>query len=362
MIFLITLLVLAAADLAVFLLVVLSGGIAAVFGVRFRVFFRRGMWALLVPPLVFAYGCLVERNIYDVKEVEISSSRIPGTFDGYRIVQLSDIHLSSFQGRARSLSRAVDKVNSLDPDLILFTGDMITFSPDELNSELAAVLSRLRAKDGVYSVLGNHDYCTYTEYASEDERRIALETLIGKQEQMGWTVLLDSCVNIVRMPPRDTAGHTGGDTVTVAGVRNISAYPHFPSDGNLSKALSRASGSFRILMSHDPTHWRQEVVYRDDIDLMLSGHTHAMQLAIFGWSPASFIYREYSGLYERPASWNGCGEQDRAEKTDKDCSNGNIRCPQYLYVNTGLGETGFPARAGVPPEITLITLSCPDKP
>ena len=357
MIFLITLLVLAAADLAVFLLVVLSGGIAAVFGVRFRVFFRRGMWALLVPPLVFAYGCLVERNIYDVKEVEISSSRIPGTFDGYRIVQLSDIHLSSFQGRARSLSRAVDKVNSLDPDLILFTGDMITFSPDELNSELAAVLSRLRAKDGVYSVLGNHDYCTYTEYASEEERLAALETLVEKEEDMGWTVLLDSCVNVARTSFSCIDGSLCRDTVTIAGVRNISAHPHFPSDGDLDKALSYAAGDYVILMSHDPTHWRKEVVYRDDVDIMLSGHTHAMQLAFFGWSPASFIYKEYSGLYCRSDEVT-----DGTKKADRDGLCEDIRCPQYLYVNTGLGETGFPARAGVPPEITVFTLSCPDMP
>ncbi len=338
MIFLITLTGLLAADLVVLLLVVISGGIASVFGVRFRTFIRRGLWALLVPPLVFAYGCLIERNIYDIKKVDIATGRIPAAFDGYRIVQLSDIHLSSFQGRVKSLERAVRKVNALSPDLILFTGDLITFSPDEITPKLASVLSGLKARDGVYSVLGNHDYCTYAGYASEEERLLALDSLIEKEKDMGWTVLPDSCVNIVR------AAGTGQaeDTVSLAGVRNISAYPHFPSDGNLDKAMSEAEGSFCILMSHDPTHWKKEVTDRDDIDLMLSGHTHAMQIAFFGWSPASFIYKEYAGLYERTASGYASGDSS---------------CPQYLYVNTGLGETGFPARVGVAPEITFITLS-----
>ena len=356
-IFLITLSGLTAACLLVLLLVVISGGIASVFGVRFRTFFRRGLWFVLLPLPVFAYGCLIERNIYNVKEVEIISDGIPKSFDGYRIVQLSDIHLSSFQGRARSLERAVHKVNGLDPDVILFTGDLVTFSPDELDRKLSSVLSGLKAEDGVYSVLGNHDYCTYTEYASEEERLAALEKLVGKEEDMGWTVLLDSCVNVARTSVSCIDGSLCRDTVTIAGVRNISAHPHFPSDGDLDKALSYAAGDYVILMSHDPTHWRKEVMYRDDVDIMLSGHTHAMQLAFFGWSPASFIYKEYSGLYCRSGE-----ATDGTKKADRDSLCEDIRCPQYLYVNTGLGETGFPARAGVPPEITVFTLSCPDMP
>lgn len=352
------------AEAVLVFLVAVAGGAAALFRVPFRKFFRRGMWTLLLPPFLFAYGFIIERNIYEVKETDIVSERIPEAFDGYRIVQLSDIHLSSFSKRAGSLERAVEKVNGLAPDVILFTGDMITFSPSELNDGLMQVLGGLDAADGVYSVLGNHDYCTYAGCSDEAERIRAVDSLIAKEEKMGWKVLLDSNTAIVRKRPRhaDTHGLSekdgGQDTIYIAGVRNISASSHFISDGDLDRAMEGAGDSFTVLMSHDPSHWRTEVVYRDDIDLMLSGHTHAMQLALFGWSPISFLYKEYSGLYEKSVSGGvPRTEADRNKKAlCKEYLYEGVSGTQYLYVNTGLGETGFPARIGVPPEISLITL------
>lgn len=354
------------AEAVLVFLVAVAGGAAALFRVPFRKFFRRGMWTLLLPPFLFAYGFIIERNIYEVKETYIVSERIPEAFDGYRIVQLSDIHLSSFRKRAGSLERAVEKVNGLAPDVILFTGDMITFSPDELNERLMKVLSGLEAPDGIYAVLGNHDYCTYAGYSDEAGRVRAVDSLIAKEESMGWKVLLDCNTAIVRESPDDTGTQVHGqagaddgrDTLYIAGVRNISASSHFISDGDLDRALEGAGDSFTVLMSHDPSHWRTEVVYRDDIDLMLSGHTHAMQLALFGWSPISFLYKEYSGLYERSVS--GAVPRTEADRNTealrKEYPYESVSGTQYLYVNTGLGETGFPARIGVPPEITLITL------
>lgn len=323
-------------ELFVLLLAAVAAGVASIFRTGFRKAFLKSLWCLAIPPLVFAYGFIIERNIYKVKRIEISSERIPASFDGYRIVQLSDIHLGSFSGRARSLGKAVAKVNALHPDIVLFTGDLITFSPSEIKDTLATILSEINADDGVFSVLGNHDYCTYSRYPDERARVDSVNLLVSREREFGWKVLQNGNVPIVRASLTGSAVHDL-DTIYVAGVRNTSVSHHFISDGDLSEAMEGAGDSFTVLMSHDPSHWRAEVTGRDDIDLMLSGHTHAMQLAFFGWSPIVFLYKEYSGLYEREPSER-------------------MKNRQYLYVNTGLGETGFPARVGVPPEITLVTL------
>lgn len=336
MIVLITLFLMLVIELSVVLLAAVAAGIASISGAGFRKVFLKGMWCLLIPPAVFAYGFIIERNVFKVKHIEIASERIPASFDGYRIVQLSDIHLGSFSRRARTLKKFVDKVNELEPDIVLFTGDLITFFPSEIKDNLASILSETDAADGVYSVLGNHDYCTYSRCPDEQSRIDSVALLISREGSFGWRVLQNENVPIVRESLTGSAVHDL-DTIYVAGVRNTSVSHHFISDGDLSEAMDGAGDSFTVLMSHDPSHWRAEVMERDDIDLMLSGHTHAMQFAFFGWSPIVFLYKEYSGLYER-------------EPSEK------MKHRQYLYVNTGLGETGFPARAGVPPEITLVTL------
>ena len=300
----------------------ISGVIALLTQISFKKAFIWGLVSLAIPPLLAAYGVLIERNIYQIKKTEISFENLPEGFDGYRVVQISDIHARSFAKRGKSLQRAVRKINSLKPDLIVFTGDIVTMAAEELDS-ISGILSTLEAKDGVLSILGNHDYGIYgggqdSPYPVRSSEE-SIDLLKEKQKRMGWDLLLDEHRFIRR----------GKDTIAVIGVENTSASSHFPSKGNLMKASDGTEGHFRILLSHDPTHWEMEVVGKD-YPLMLSGHTHAMQFALFGWSPSRYIFKQNKGLYEK----NG----------------------QYIYVNKGLGETIVPARVGTPPEITLHTL------
>ncbi|MBE6240078.1 MAG: metallophosphoesterase [Bacteroidales bacterium] len=287
-------------------------------GVQFKKAFLWGLISLAVPILFIAYGSLIGRNLFEVKKVDITFENLPAGFDGYRIVQISDIHASSFVEREDQLAKAVGMINSLEPDLIVFTGDLITLSPDELNT-LTGPLSELKAKDGVMSVLGNHDYSMYSN-ASPQQKEEHLKALIAKEKELGWDLLLNEN-RIIRR---------GCDSIAVIGVENTSPSRHFPSKGNLAKASEGTDGTFRILLSHDPMHWDAEVVGKD-YPLTLSGHTHAMQFSIFGWNPSSIIYQQNRGLYTKGK--------------------------QHLYVNIGLGETLFPARIGARPEITLITLN-----
>lgn len=305
-------LIMAALDAAV------CGLLSLFAGVQFKKAFLWGLISLAVPILFIAYGSLIGRNLFEVKKVDITFENLPDGFDGYRIVQISDIHASSFIEREDQLGKAVGMINSLEPDLIVFTGDLITLSPDELNT-LTGPLSELKAKDGVMSVLGNHDYSMYSN-AGPQQKEEHLKALIAKEKEIGWDLLLNEN-RIIRR---------GRDSIAVIGVENTSPSRHFPSKGNLAKASEGTDGTFRILLSHDPMHWDAEVVGKD-YPLTLSGHTHAMQFSIFGWSPSSIIYQQNRGLYTKGK--------------------------QHLYVNIGLGETLFPARIGARPEITLITLN-----
>lgn len=310
-ILLICLILLTAADALVCLVLKLVAGIP------FRKAFLWGCISLLIPPVAIAYGALIERNLFKVKKVEITYAELPASFDGYRIVHISDIHARSFEGRENRLKKAVEKINGLDPGIIAFTGDLISMSPAELEG-MNSILGDLKADDGVFSVLGNHDYCMYSDM-DEDSKGKALERLIETEEAMGWTLLLNGNRIISR----------GRDSVAVVGVENTSPSRHFPSRGDLPQAAAGTDGLFRILLTHDPLHWEAEIVGRD-YPLTLSGHTHAMQFSLLGWCPSRYMFPQYRGLYS----------------TDS----------QYLYVNPGLGETIFPARIGVRPEITLITL------
>ena len=293
-----------------------GGLLKLMFGIPFRKVFVWGLLSLLLPPLAIGYGALIERNCFRVNEVRISFENLPKGFDGYRIVHISDIHARSFAGRERHLARAIDKINGLNPDIAVFTGDLITLSPDELDS-LTPILGRIQAK--TFSVLGNHDYSIYSN-SSAQARQAHLEDLISREKALGWDLLLDEH----RIISKDT------DSIAVIGVQNTSPSRHFPSKGDLKKASKGTNGMFRIVLSHDPMHWENEILGQD-YPLTLSGHTHAMQLSLLGWSPSRLIFDQHRGLYTR----NG----------------------QSIYVNPGLGETIFPARIGVRPEITVITLT-----
>lgn len=264
------------------------------------------------------YGATAGITRFQVKHVTYESERLPEGFDGYRIAQLSDIHIGSWQGRPEAVEKLVKLTNEQQADLIVFTGDLVNQQSHELDS-FRQILSRLQAPDGVYSVLGNHDYGTYYRWKNSRQEADNLQYLREQQQAMGWR-LLDNSHAIL---------HHRGDSIALIGVEN-DGEPPFPQHADLPRATEGTQGMFSILLSHNPTHWRREVLPESDIDLMLSGHTHAMQISLFGRSLASLKYPEWSGMYR---------EGSRA-----------------LYVNIGIGYVGLPFRFGAWPEITVITL------
>ena len=264
------------------------------------------------------YGAMAGITRFEVKEVEYRSANIPKEFNGYRILQLSDIHIGSWQGKEEAVQHLVKLVNEQQADIIVFTGDLVNQQSHELDN-FKEILSQLHAPDGVYSVLGNHDYGTYYRWRSRKEEVANLEYLISQQKEMGWKMLNNEYA-ILRHK---------GDSIALVGVEN-DGEPPFSQFADLPKALRGTEGMFRILLSHNPTHWRREVLPDSDIELTLSGHTHAMQMEMLGHSLASLIYPEWSGMYY---------EGKRA-----------------LYVNVGIGYVGLPFRFGAWPEITVIKL------
>lgn len=272
---------------------------------------------------VLLWASLINRFRLDVNEVEIGIEGLPAEFDGYRIAQISDLHVGTYGNDTTFVSTLADRVNALDADLIVFTGDIVNSRATELVPH-AVPLSRLSAPDGVLSILGNHDYGDYASWPDAAAKRDNMELLQSLQKKMGWRLLLNENVILRR----------GQDSISVIGVENIGD-PPFPVYGSLSKAYPQLSDSVvKILLTHNPAHWVDSIASRPGINIPLSlaGHTHAMQIEIFGWSPAKYRYPTWGGLY-----------------TDDDNSH-------KLYVNIGTGTVGFPARVGATPEITLFTL------
>ena len=269
------------------------------------------------------WGALVNRFNIQVREIEIPVKNLPAAFDGFKIAQFSDLHTGTFGKQTKFVSKLVDEINELNPDLIVFTGDIVNRNSNEL-IPFVSILSRLHAPYGVVSVMGNHDYGDYTTWASEIEKQANLNTLHRLEKKMGWDLLLNQSKNIYR----------GNDSILIIGVENIGD-PPFHVYGSLEKACDDTSTSqAKILLSHNPAHWTADIADNPThkIDLTLSGHTHAMQVELLGMSPAVFRYPTWAGLYH-----------------DKTTSN-------RLYVNIGAGTVGLPMRIGATPEITLITL------
>ena len=279
-------------------------------------------WISLIPSLaVFGYvlfGAIEGKEHFQVKEVTFISPDLPDDFDGYRILQLSDIHSGSWKGNADAIQEAVDISNRQQADLIVFTGDLVNSRASEL-LEFMPALSQLKAKDGVYSITGNHDYGTYVHWDSDADREANFRKLIEEEKRMGWDVLMNE----------NRILHRGNDSIALVGVEN-SGNPPFPDKADMPKAMKGTEGMFKVLLSHDPTHWRRTVLPDTDIQLMLAGHTHDMQISVFGFSASQFIYPEHRGLY--------------------------LEGGRGLYVNIGLGYVLFPFRLGAWPEITVITL------
>lgn len=261
---------------------------------------------------------------YKVKKLKLNYSNLPASFKGLKVVQISDIHSGSFTDKA-AVHKGVEKVLQLNPDLILFTGDLVNNKSDEMENYMDA-FSQLKAPMGVYSTLGNHDYGDYVQWPSKEAKRQNLERLKEVHAQLGWRLLMNENVVLER----------NGEQIAVIGVENWSSKARFPKYGNLAKAHAGTENiPFKILMSHDPSHWDAEVRPEyGDIDLMLAGHTHGMQFGVeipwLKWSPVQYVYKQWAGLYEEGR--------------------------QKLYVNRGFGFIGYPGRVGILPEITLFEL------
>ena len=272
------------------------------------------------------YSSAVTPYQINVSNIDIEFDNLPKAFDNYKIVQFSDLHLGSYISGSTFIDELVDSINAQNANITVFTGDIV----NRLSNEMAVYtecLKKLCSPDGVFSVLGNHDYGDYMHWESEGMKKLDVESLVSMQQRMNWTILNNS----------HTIIRNGNDSIALIGVENWGD-PPFKMYADLSSSYPNLNDStFKILLSHNPAHWDAEIIDKTNIALTLSGHTHAMQCAfnIFGKyiSPAVFRYSRWSGLYTNQ------------EK-------------QYLYVNSGIGEVAIPARIGVKPEITVITLHC----
>ncbi len=282
--------------------------------------------ALLISGSLFGTMLLgmANRYNYKVRQVQLKFPNLPPAFDGLKIVQISDVHSGSFNNKL-AVNKGIQQILDLNPDVIFFTGDLVNNTADEVMPYID-VFSNLTAPLGVYSILGNHDYGDYHQWDSAEEKEENLAILKNAQKKMGWNLLLNEAVTLQK----------GDDTISLIGVENTSFKNRFKSYGDLSKAYAQAKdSSFKILLSHDPSHWDGEVNTKyKDIDLTLSGHTHGFQFGVeipwLKWSPVQYVYKQWAGLYQKDS--------------------------QYLYVNRGFGFIGYPGRVGIMPEITLLEL------
>ena len=285
--------------------------------IRLWTFF--GVMVIIIGSSIWAH--YVTRLTLEVNKVEIPSKRLPKSFDGFKIAHISDFHIDSFDAEKDFVQEIADRILSENPDVICFSGDIVTIRSAQL-IPYKKVLAKLASTDiPVYTVMGNHDYADYA-WGMDDKQKV--------NDQDSLRLMLKEC-GWKQLDNEKRAIYKGADSILIAGVENIGE-PPFSVYGDLSKAMDGNLNptEFTVLLSHNPTHWRNEVLPKSGIDLMLAGHTHAMQFRLFGWSPSKYKYPDFEGLHK---------EGD-----------------QYLYVNTGLGCTGFRARFWVKPEITILTL------
>ena len=265
----------------------------------------------------FAFGFIEGWKRLELKHITFTSPDLPPYFDGYRLVQITDFHLGSFPPGNDFVQKVVDATNNEEPDMILFTGDLVNNQASEVEPYLKT-LGQLHAQDGIYSIWGNHDYCEYGNNHSIGALKRNRRMLYGYQESLGWHQLMNE---------HHVVSH-GMSSIAVIGVENP-GQPPFTNRSNLKKAMKGVDPDmFKILLSHDPHHWRREVVGKK-IQLTLAGHTHAGQLKIGKWTPARLAFKEWGGAYQ-------IGEQ-------------------MLYVSSGIGGS-FPFRLGAWPELTVVTL------
>ena len=279
--------------------------------------------AASIPFLSILYGITKGKYNYKILKYTLFFEDLPIEFDGYKITQISDIHSGSFDNNAK-VEYGVKLINDQKSDVIMFTGDLVNSKTSEINP-WKSTFSKLKAKDGVFSVLGNHDYGDYIKWPTEEAKKNNFSEMLKSQEEMGFQLLLNESRYIEKKDSR----------LAIIGVENWGK--GFNKKGNLKKAISNIkSNDFKILLSHDPSHWEYEVLKEKmHFQLTLSGHTHGMQFGIeipgvIKWSPAKWRYKFWAGLYESAG--------------------------QYLNVNRGFGYLAFPGRVGIWPEISVITL------
>lgn len=277
-----------------------------------------------LPIFAFIYGMVKTAFEYQVFKKEIFFPDLPECFDGFKIVQLSDIHSGSLS-KTEPLIQAVQTINAMKPDLFVFTGDLVNNVASEYVPYIN-IFKEIKAKHGQYSILGNHDYGDYVEWDTEELKQENLNTLKEYQKQTNWNLLINEHVEIEQQDEK----------IALIGIENWGAKMHFHRYGNLKKAYAGTEkNSFKILLSHDPSHWDAEVREKyKDIQLTLSGHTHGMQFGIetkyFRFSPVQWVYKQWAGLYKEAT--------------------------QQLYVNRGFGYIGYPGRVGIHPEISELVL------
>jgi uncharacterized protein len=275
--------------------------------------------------IVLVYGMLRNRYRYKIHRKTIKLDSLPEELHGLKIIQISDIHSGSFT-EMNPLQKAIELINSEAADLVFFTGDLVNNVASEMEP-FVPIFKEIKARHGVFSILGNHDYGDYVLWKSMEAKLQNFRALLQTHRQLGWDLLLNESrlLNI------------GGASLAIIGVENYSVKGRFARYGDLAKAAEGTSGAdVKILLSHDPSHWMSEVVADyEDIAITFSGHTHGMQFGIeitgwFKWSPVQYVYKEWAGLYQKGK--------------------------QYLYVNRGFGFLGYPGRVGVLAEITVLTL------
>ncbi|WP_010662576.1 metallophosphoesterase [Marinilabilia salmonicolor] len=282
-----------------------------------------GIIIATAPFVSLLFGVLKGRYAFYTRHVKLIFPNLPTSFDGFRIVQISDLHLGSFGSNREPMKEAVELINAEKPDLVLFTGDLVNNFAGETRG-WEEILGKISASMGKYSILGNHDYGDYSTWPSEQRKAANFKSIVASNRRLGFQLLRNESVTLKK----------NGESVALSGVENW-GHPPFPQYGDLENAWNQTNGeSFKILMSHDPDHWDAEVVGRKKYDLTLAGHTHGMQFGFeigkYNWSPAKYKFKRWAGLYQ-------VGRQ-------------------FLYVNRGLGYLGMPARVGMPPEITVFTL------
>ncbi len=278
-----------------------------------------------VPFGLLSYGVFRNPYRYRIHNIDLPIVGLNPDLIGYKIVQISDIHSGSFFLK-EPVKNSVQMINGLNPDIVVFTGDLVNSKTNEVE-EYLDVFDKIISKQGVFSTTGNHDYGDYSEWPDEDAKKKNFQDLKDAHKKMGWDLLMNEHRII----------DVKGAKIGLLGVENYSAIARFPRYGKLDQAYANLPKTdVNILLSHDPSHWDFQIRPEyPDIDLTLSGHTHGFQFGIeipgwFRWSPSQYMYKQWAGLYQEGK--------------------------QFLYVNRGLGFLGYPGRVGILPEITCITL------